>query len=154
MDTERFKRVMERVYGGETPETGEDPERGYLTECLRACRETTNIMSTIFARSPVCATMLRPAVVSAQRREREMQTEHYLRYGDVLSAGGRTFAQTGTLRLLREGGMAAQNEANTYAWAASGAAPENAERWHLYEAQARTAEKLCRTLLERAMGKE
>lgn len=154
MDTERFQRVMERVYGGKKPEPGENSERERLTRCLTACRRTIDIMSTLSDRSPVCGRMLRPAVVSARRREREMQTEYYLRYGDVLSAGRSPLSQTGTLRLLREGCLAAKEEADAYARAADGSAREASERWRLYEAQARTAEKLCRTLLEQAMGKE
>jgi len=154
MDMERLERVMERVYGRSSPPEGGVTQRETLTACIRACHCSLNIMSTIMARSRVCASMLRPALVLAERREVEMQTEYYLQYGDVFPSAKRRDAQTGTLRLLRDACLTLREEGDMYACAAGNAPEDRAKVWRLYEAQALTGEKLCRTLLDRALGKE
>lgn len=145
MDTERMRRVMERVYGvaGQAKAT-EEPDA--LLELLRLETESGALLRSVMRRSRACMDALGSAYRRCEARRKALDMEAFLRLGEP-SPQRRTAAVPGVLSALRRLVLLCRARERLYAVPERGGLPFSAEISARFAAECRSEEAAARRLL-------
>ena len=82
MDTERLRRVMERVYGAAETAAERKPPDDALRECIRMETDAAAMLRSVMHISAACRSALGGALRRCEMRRKTLRTEYYLREGE------------------------------------------------------------------------
>ena len=145
MDTERMRRVMERVYGS-AGQTKAPEETDALSELLRLETESGALLRLVMRRSRACMDALGGAYRRCEARRKALAMEMFLRLGEP-SPPRRTAAVPGVLSALRRLVLLCRERARLYAAPERGGLPFSPEVSARFAAECRSEEAAARRLL-------
>ena len=82
MDTERLRRVMERVYGSAEAVAERRPPDDALRECIRMEADAAALLRSVMHISAACRSALGGALRRCETRRKTLRTEFFLRKGE------------------------------------------------------------------------
>ena len=145
MDTERMKRVLERVYGSAAPEKPEEKPDA-LRESLRLETEAAALLLYLMRTSRACQNALTDALRRCEARKKVLHAEFFLREGERVPQS-RPSTPPGVLTALRQIVLRSRARTRLYKRAGENALPIVPETARRFAAECRAEESAAARLL-------
>ena len=145
MDTERLRRVMERVYGTAEPERQKKTPDA-LRECIRMEADGAALLRSVMHISAACRSALGGALRRCEARRKTLRTEFFLREGEPPPLR-RQNVPPGVLSALRQLVLLSRARAALYERPAENGLPVSPDTARRFAAECRTEESAAARLL-------